>query len=161
MGNKSISSILRILLLVNIFILLPACQSANIINNISGSDVETDANPQLEKMAISPFNAVTRKITNLYAKNSLKDYIGDLDKNNLVIATQKAADTGQSQVFINQESGVKGKAEVIQSRTLSTQEAGKQDGVRECKTIRRTIILKDRREIIESVVLCKGLDGWG
>lgn len=161
MGNKSISSILRILLLVNIFILLPACQSANIINNISGSDVETDANPQLEKMAISPFNAVTRKITNLYAKNSLKDYIGDLDKNNLVIATQKAADTGQPQVFINQESGVKGKAEVIQSRTLSTQEAGKQDGVRECKTIRRTIILKDRREIIESVVLCKGLDGWG
>ena len=161
MGNKSISSILRILLLVNIFILLPACQSANIISNISGSDVEPDTNPQLEKMAISPFNAVTRKITNLYAKSSLKDYIGDLDKTNLVIATQKAADTGQPQVFTNQESGVKGKAEVIQSRTLSTQEAGKQDGVRECKTIRQTIILKDKREVIESVVLCKGLDKWG
>jgi len=134
---------------------------SNITNHI-GNNVEsdTDTAPQLGKIAISRFSAVTRKITNLYEKNSLEDYIGDLDKKNLVRAIQKAADTGQPQVFINQESGVKGKAEVIQSRTLSTQEAGKKDGVRECKTIRQTIILNDKREVIESVVLCKGLDGW-
>lgn len=167
MGNKSISSILKILLLINIFILLSACQTANIISNITNkigsnveSDTDTDADPQLGKIAISQFSAVTKKITNLYEKNSLKDYIGNQDKRNLVRIVQKAADTGQPQVFTNQESGVKGIAEVIQSRELSTQEAGKKDGVRECKTIRQTIILKDKREVIESVVLCKDLDEW-
>jgi len=162
MSNKSNPSILRILLWMNVFILLlSACQSTNIITNIGGSNVASDTIPQLEKKAIAPFNAITGKITNLYAKGSLKDYIGDLDKKNLAIAIQKAADTDQSQVFTNQDSGVKGKAEVIQSRILSTQEPDKQDGVRECKTIRQTIILKDKREVIESVVLCKGPDGWG
>jgi hypothetical protein len=160
MGNRSNPSILRILLWMNI-LLLSACQSTNIISNIGGSNVESDTNPQLEKRAVTPFDAITGKITNLYAKGSLKDYIGDLDKKNLSMAIQKAADTDQPQVFTNQDSGVKGKAEVIQSRTFSTQESGKQDGVRECKTIRQTIILKDKREVIESVVLCKGPDGWG
>ena len=165
MGNKSISSILKILLLINIFILLSACQTADIINNITNSirsnvESDTDTDPQLGKIAISKFSAVTRKITNLYEKNSLKDYIGDQDKKNLVRIIRAAADTGESQVFTNQESGVKGIAEVIQSRALSTQEAGKKDGVRECKTIRQTIILKDKREVIESVVLCKDLDEW-
>lgn len=160
MGNKYNPSILRILLWMNV-LLLSACQSTSIISNIGGSNVESDSNPQLEKMAIAPFNAITGKITNLYAKGSLKDYIGDIDKKNLSMAIQKAADTDQPQVFTNQDSGVKGKAEVIQSRTLSTQELGRQDGVRECKTIRQTIILKDKREVIESVVLCKGPDGWG
>jgi len=172
MGNIPISSILRILLLINISIFLSACQSANIISNIrnnvsnitnnieNNAESDTDTDPQLGKIAISRFSAVTRKITNLYEKSALKDYIGDLDKENLARAIQKAADTGQPQVFTNHESGVKGKAEVIQSTTLSTQEAGEQDGVRECKTIRQTIILKDKREVIESVVLCKDLDGW-
>ena len=167
MGNKSISSILRILLLVNIFILLSGCQTVDIINNITNkignnveSDTDTDTDPQLGKIAISKFSAVTRKITNLYEKNSLKDYIEDQDKKNLIRIIQAAADTGQSQVFTNKESGVKGTAEVIQSRELSTQEAGKKDGVRECKTIRQTIILKDKREVIESVMLCKDLDEW-
>jgi len=160
MDNKYNPSILRILLWMNV-LLLSACQSTSIISNIGGSNVESDTNPQLEKMAIAPFNAITGKIANLYAKGSLKDYIGDIDKKNLSMAIQKAADTDQPQVFTNQDSGVKGKAEVIQSRTLSTQELGRQDGVRECKTIRQTIILKDKREVIESVVLCKGPDGWG
>jgi len=160
MGNKYNPSILRILLWMNV-LLLSACQSTSIISNISGSNVESDTNPQLEKSAIAPFNAITGKITNLYAKGSLKDYIGNIDKKNLSMAIQKAADTDQPQVFTNQDSGVKGKAEVIQSRTLSTQEPGRQDGVRECKTIRQTIILKDKREVIESVILCKGPDGWG
>lgn len=159
MVNKSNPSILRILLWMNV-LLLSACQSTGIISNISGNNVESDTNPQLEKRAIAPFNAITGKITNLYAKGSLKDYIGNIDKKNLSMAIQKAADTDQPQVFTNQDSGVKGKAEVIQSRTLSTQEPDRQDGVRECKTIRQTIILKDKREVIESVVLCKNPDGW-
>jgi len=164
MCNKTNSSILKILLRMNIFILfLSACQSTNIISNIGGNDTESDTSPspQFGKKIISPFNAITGKVTNLYARGSLKDYIGDLDKKNLALAIQKAADTDQPQVFTNQYSGVKGKAEVIKSRTLSTQETGKEDGVRECKTIRQTIILRDKREIIESVVLCKGPDGWG
>lgn len=161
MGDNSNLSILGgILLLTNI--LLSACQSMDITSNISKSNVTPDTNTdtKLEKRAIAPFNAITGKITNLYAKGSLKDYIGDLDKKNLEIAIQNAADTDQPQIFTNQDSGINGKAEVIQSRTLSTQEPGKKDGIRECKTIRQTIVLMDKREVIESVVLCKGLDGW-
>ena len=153
---------LKILLWMNVFILfLSACQSTNIIGTIGGNNAESNASPQFEKRIIGPFNAITGKVTNLYAKGSLKDHIGDLDKKNLALAIQKAATTDQPQVFTNQDSGIKGKAEVIKSRTLSTQETGKQNGVRECKTIRQTIILKDKREVIESVVLCKGPDGWG
>jgi len=157
MCNEFITSILRLFLWINLAIYLSACQSVNINNNAAGSDI----NSQLDKKTIAPFNSITGRITNLYSKGSLKDYVGDLDKKNLAMVIQKAADTDQIQVFTNQESGVKGKAEVIQSRTLATQETGKQDGVRKCKTIRQTIILKDKREIIESVVLCKGPDGWG
>jgi hypothetical protein len=160
MDISSNSSILKKLLWINIFILLSACQATNIINNIGANDAESDADPKFETRAIAPFNAITGKLTNLYTKGSLEDYIGDLDKKNLAIATQDAADTGQPQAFTNQDSGVQGKAEVIQSRTLSTQESGKKDGIRECKTVRRTIILKDKREVIESVILCKGTDGW-
>lgn len=165
MDISSNSSILKKLLWINIFILLlSACQATNIINNIgendAESDTDTDTDTKLEKRVIAPFNAITGKLTNLYAKGSLEDYIGDLDKKNMAMATQDAADTGQPQAFTNQDSGVQGKAEVIQSRTLSTQESGKKDGIRECKTVRRTIILKDKREVIESVILCKGTDGW-
>lgn len=161
MDISSNLSILKNLLWINIFILLlSACQATNIINNIGANDAESDTDPKLEKRAIAPFNAITRKLTNLYAKDSLEDYIGELDKKNMAIATQDAADTGQPQAFTNQDSGVQGKAEVIQSRTLFTQESGKKDGIRECKTVRRTIILKDKREVIESVILCKGTDGW-
>ena len=52
MGNKSIFSILRILLLVNIFILLSACQTADIISNITnniGNNVESDTDPSTRK----------------------------------------------------------------------------------------------------------------
>ena len=67
MGNIPISSILRILLLVNISILLSACQSANIISNITNNvESDTDTDPQLGKIAISQFSAVTRKITNFF-----------------------------------------------------------------------------------------------
>ena len=155
MFNESITSILRVLLRINLIIYLSACQSANIINNGVSND-----NLQLDKRVIAPINSITGKVANMYTKESLKDYVGDLDKKSLAMAIQKAANTDQPHVFINQESGVKGKAEVIQSRTLATQETGKKDSVRKCKTIRQTIILKDKREIIESVVLCKGPDGW-
>ena len=158
MCNKFIPFILRLSLWINLAIYLSACQSVNIINNNAAG---FDNNSQLDKKTIAPLNSITGRITNLYSKGSLKDYVGDLDKKNLAMAIQKAADTDQTQVFTNQESGVKGKAEVIQSRTLATQETGEQDGVRKCKTIRQTIILKDKREVIESVVLCKGPDGWG
>ena len=163
MSNKSNLSELKTLLWINLFILfLTSCQLTNIISNSDENTFESDTNssPKLEKKVIAPFNAITGKIINLYVKGSLNDYIGDLDKKSLALAIQKAADTNQPQSFTNQGSGIKGNVEVIQSRTLSTQEIGKEDGSRECKTIRQTILLKDRREIIESIVLCKGPDGW-
>ncbi|MBL78698.1 MAG: hypothetical protein CMH70_01335 [Nitrosomonadaceae bacterium] len=153
--SKSRSTMLKILLLGNIF-LLSGCQS---IYGIKDGFI-SDAKPQFEKRLIMPFQSIKGRIINFFSKSSLEDYIGDIDKKKLALLIQKAADTGQTQMFTNQNSGVQAKVEVTHSKIIPTQEAGKQDTIRECKIIKQTIILKDKREVIESIQLCKNSNGW-
>tara|TARA_B100000686_G_C16802648_1_gene987309 strand:- start:2273 stop:2770 length:498 start_codon:yes stop_codon:yes gene_type:complete len=142
--------------LLGYMLLLSGCQSVNTIKN----GFISDAKPQFEKRVIVPFQGIKKKLVNYYSKNSLKDYIGGLDKKKLELIIQKAAKTGQTQIFTNQETGVQAKVEVTQSKKLPTQEIGKNDTTRECKIIKQTIILKDKREIIENIQLCKNSNGW-
>jgi len=149
-----------------IFIIsLSACQSISPVDgltgNVASSDAESQSGSQFEGSILdSMSDSIIGVFSDLYAKGAIVDYMGDVDKQNIIKATQKAADTGQLQIFTNPESGVQGKAEVVKSVTLPTQEEGKEDGVRECKTIRQTIVLKDGREITENVIICKGPDVW-
>ena len=149
-----------------IFIIsLSACQSISPVDSLTGnvasSDAESQSGSQFEGSILdSVSDSIIEVFSDLYARGAIVDYMGDVDKQNIIKATQKAADTGQLQIFTNPESGVQGKAEVVKSVTLPTQEEGKEDGVRECKTIRQTIVLKDGREITENVTTCKGPDGW-
>jgi hypothetical protein len=62
-------------------------------------------------------------------------------------ASQRAYETEQPQVFSNPDSGVTGKAEVVQ--------ATQQGDNRECKTIRQTVVLKDGKTVTEDVKSCK------
>ena len=150
------------LLGVNMLIIfLSSCQSMSAIGgsaNISSSaDIE---NQYKGGIASSMIDSIGRAFSGINAKSTIEDYIGYEDKQNIIKITRKAADTGKLQIFTNPNSGVQGKAEVVKSNMLPTQEEGKIDGMRECKTIRKSVVLKDKREITESVRTCKGPDGW-
>ena len=166
MYRISNSTKLRKLSLSIIFIIsFSACHSISFVDSFTGNVASSDAGSQSgSQFKGSILDSIPDSIigvfSDLYARGAIEDYIGDVDKQNIIKATQKAADTGQLQIFTNPNSGVQGKAEVVKSVILPTQEEGKADGTRECKTIRQTIMLKDRREITENVTTCKGPDGW-
>lgn len=126
-------------------------------NTSSSTDIE---NQYKGGIASSMIDSIGRVFSGINAKSTIEDYIGYEDKQNIIRITRKAADTGKLQIFTNPNSGVQGKAEVVKSNMLPTQEEGKIDGMRECKTIRKSVVLKDKREITESVRTCKGPDGW-
>lgn len=126
-------------------------------NTSSSTDIE---NQYKGGIASSMIDSIGRVFSGINAKSTIEDYIGYEDKQNIIKITRKAADTGKLQIFTNPNSGVQGKAEVVKSNMLPTQEEGKIDGMRECKTIRKSVVLKDKREITESVRTCKGPDGW-
>lgn len=162
MYEMSSPTILIKLLGVNILIIsLSACQLMSPFSNSTGNIASTDVGSQYEESIMEPmFYSINRIFSGVHKKGTIEDYIGDRDKQNIIEITRKAADTGQLQIFTNPVSGIKGKAEVVKSKVLPTLEEGKEGGVRECKTVRQTIVLKDRREITEKMTTCKGPDGW-
>ena len=150
------------LLGVNMLIIfLSSCQSMSAIGGSANTSSSTDIENQYKGgIASSMIDSIGRVFSGINAKSTIEDYIGYEDKQNIIKITRKAADTGKLQIFTNPNSGVQGKAEVVKSNMLPTQEEGKIDGIRECKTIRKSVVLKDKREITESVRTCKGPDGW-
>lgn len=150
------------LLGVNMLIIfLSSCQSMSAIGGSANTSSSTDIENQYKGgIASSMIDSIGRVFSGINAKSTIEDYIGYEDKQNIIKITRKAADTGKPQIFTNPNSGVQGKAEVVKSNMLPTQEEGKIDGMRECKTIRKSVVLKDKREITESVRTCKGPDGW-
>lgn len=150
------------LLGVNMLIIfLSSCQSMSAIGGSANTSSSTDIENQYKGgIASSMIDSIGRAFSGINAKSTIEDYIGYEDKQNIIKITRKAADTGKLQIFTNPNSGVQGKAEVVKSNMLPTQEEGKIDGIRECKTIRKSVVLKDKREITESVRTCKGPDGW-
>ena len=150
------------LLGVNMLIIfLSSCQSMSAIGGSANTNSSTDIENQYKGgIASSMIDSIGRAFSGINAKSTIEDYIGYEDKQNIIKITRKAADTGKLQIFTNPNSGVQGKAEVVKSNMLPTQEEGKIDGMRECKTIRKSVVLKDKREITESVRTCKGPDGW-
>ncbi len=150
------------LLGVNMLIIfLSSCQLMSAIGDSANISSSTDIENQYKGgIASSMIDSIGRVFSGINAKSTIEDYIGYEDKQNIIKITRKAADTGKLQIFTNPNSGVQGKAEVVKSNMLPTQEEGKIDGIRECKTIRKSVVLKDKREITESVRTCKGPDGW-
>lgn len=144
-----------------LIIFLSSCQSMSAIGGSANTSSSTDIENQYKGgIASSMIDSIGRVFSGINAKSTIEDYIGYEDKQNIIKITRKAADTGKLQIFTNPNSGVQGKAEVVKSNMLPTQEEGKIDGMRECKTIRKSVVLKDKREITESVRTCKGPDGW-
>jgi hypothetical protein len=131
------------------------------VSNSTGNIASTEVGSQYDESITDPlFDSINGIFSGIHAKGTIEDYIGDRDKQNIIEITHKAADTDQPQIFTNPVSGIKGKAEVVKSKVLPILEEGKENGVRECKTVRQTIVLKDSREITENMTTCKGPDGW-
>ncbi len=151
----------KLLSVVMVVIFLSSCQSMGTIDSSENKNSSIGIeNLYRESIVSSMFGSIDKTFSDINAKKTIEDYIGDEDRQNVIKITRKAADTGKLQVFTNPNSGVEGRAEVVKSSILPIQEAGKVDGVRECKTIRKSVVLKDKREITESVKTCKGPDGW-
>ena len=156
-GMYSLIVLIKLLGANILIISLSACQLISPVSNSTGNI----ASNQYEESITGPiFDSMNGIFSGIHAKSAIEDYIGDRDKQNIIEITRKAADTDQLQIFTNPVSGVNGKAEVVKSKVLPVLEEGKENGVRECKIVRQTIVLKDRREITENMTTCKGPDGW-
>ena len=83
--------------------------------------------------------AIARGVGGYYLGSSIGGYLGKDDKQKMAEASQRAYETEQPQTFSNAESGVNGKAEVVQ--------ASQQGDSRGCKTIRQTVVLKDGQTV--------------
>jgi surface antigen len=145
MDRLSISGIrLKQLLIVALLMLLSACQSAEtrraggVIGSIAGSIGGSYLGHYVGGTAGQIVGAIA---------GGIGGYLGKDDKQKMAEASQRAYETEQQQTFSNAESGVSGKAEVVQ--------ASQQGDSRECKTIRQTAVLKDGKTVKEDIKSCK------
>ena len=79
--------------------------------------------------------------------NSIGSVFSKEDKQKMAEASQRAYESEQPETFSNPNSGVSGKAEVVQAA-----QEGDSSG---CKTIRQTVVLKDGKTVTEDVKSCK------
>ena len=93
--------------------------------------------------------AIAGGVGGYYLGSSIGGYLGKDDKQKMAEASQRAYETEQPQTFSNAESGVNGKAEVVQ--------ASQQGDSSECKTIRQTVVLKDGKTVKEDIKSCKNV----
>lgn len=155
MGSLSISGIrLKRLLIVALVMLVSACQSAEtrraggLIGSIAGSIGGSYLGSYLGGGTAGRIvGAIAGGVGGYYLGATVGGYLGKDDKQKMAEASQRAYETEQPQIFSNAESGVNGKAEVVQ--------ASQQGDSRECKTIRQTIVLKDGKTVTEDVKSCK------
>ena len=154
MDSLSISGIrLKQLLIVALLMLLSACQSAEtrraggVIGSIAGSIGGSYLGHYVGGTAGQIVGAIAGGVGGYYLGSSIGGYLGKDDKQKMAEASQRAYETEQPQTFSNPDSGVNGKAEVVQ--------ASQQGDSSGCKTIRQTVVLKDGKTVTEDVKSCK------
>jgi surface antigen len=157
MGKVSLSSMrARWLIAVALIMLLPGCQTADtrrtggLIGSIAGSIGASYLSSYLGGgTAGRILGAVAGGVAGYYVGAEIGGVLGKDDKKKMADASQKAFETNQTQTFSNPDSGLVGKAEVVQSGPPTAQKN------KECKTIRQTVVLKDGKTVTEDVNSCK------
>lgn len=154
MDSLSISGMtLKRILIVALVMLLPACQSTEarraggLIGSIAGSIGGSYLGNYLGGTAGQIVGAIAGGVGGYYLGSTIGGYLGKEDKQKMAEASQRAYESEQPETFSNPNTGVSGKAEVVQA----TQE-GDSSG---CKTIRQTVVLKDGKTVTEDVKSCK------
>lgn len=151
MDQASISATwARRLLLLALVVVLSACQSTEtrraggLIGSIAGSIGGSYLGSYLGDTVGSILGAVIGGVGGYYLGSEIGSRLGKDDQRRMAETSQRAYETNQTQTFINPDSGVKGKAEVVEVA---------ED--RDCKTIRQTVVLKDGKTVTEDVKSCK------
>ena len=154
MESLSISGMtLKRVLIVALVVLLPACQSTEarraggLIGSIAGSIGGSYLGNYLGGTAGQIVGAIAGGVGGYYLGSTIGGYLGKEDKQKMAEASQRAYESEQPETFSNPNSGVSGKAEVVQ-----TAQEGDSSG---CKTIRQTVVLKDGKTVTEDVKSCK------
>jgi surface antigen len=156
MGNISLSGKrAKWLIAIALIVLLPGCQTADtrrtggLIGSIAGSIGASYLGSYLGGGTVGRIlGAVAGGVAGYYVGSEIGGVLGKDDKKKMADASQKAFETNQTQTFSNPDSGLVGKAEVVQSAGNGTEN-------KECKTIRQTVVLKDGKTVTEDVNSCK------
>jgi surface antigen len=156
MGNISLSGKrAKWLMAIALIALLPGCQTADtrrtggLIGSIAGSIGASYLGSYLGGGTVGRIlGAVAGGVAGYYVGSEIGGVLGKDDKKKMADASQKAFETNQTQTFSNPDSGLVGKAEVVQSAGNGTEN-------KECKTIRQTVVLKDGKTVTEDVNSCK------
>lgn len=157
MGKVSLSSMrAKWLIAVALIMLLPGCQTADtrrtggLIGSIAGSIGGSYLGSYLGGGTVGRIlGAVAGGVAGYYVGAEVGGVLGKDDRKKMADASQKAFETNQTQTFSNPDSGLVGKAEVVQSGPAVAQKN------KECKTIRQTVVLKDGKTVTEDVNSCK------
>ena len=157
MSNISLSSRrAKWLIAIALIVLLPGCQTADtrrtggLIGSIAGSIGASYLGSYLGGGTVGRIlGAVAGGVAGYYVGSEIGGVLGKDDKKKMADASQKAFETNQTQTFSNPDSGLVGKAEVVQSGPVTAQQN------KECKTIRQTVVLKDGKTVTEDVNSCK------
>ena len=144
------------LIAITLIVLLPGCQTADtrrtggLIGSIAGSIGASYLGSYLGGGTVGRIlGAVAGGVAGYYVGSEIGGVLGKDDKKKMADASQKAFETNQTQTFSNPDSGLVGKAEVVQSGPTPAQKN------KECKTIRQTVVLKDGKTVTEDVNSCK------
>ena len=156
MDNVSLSTRGKWLAVIALIVLLPGCQTADtrrtggLIGSIAGSIGASYLGRYLGGGVVgSIVTAIAGGIGGYYVGSAIGGVLGKDDTQRMADASQKAFETNQTQTFSSPDSGLAGRAEVVQSSPPTAQQN------KECKTIRQTVVLKDGKTVTEDVVSCK------
>jgi surface antigen len=141
----------RRLTVIALVMLLAACQSnetrrfGGVLGSVAGSIGGSYLGSYLGGgTAGRILGAVAGGVGGYYLGSTIGGHLGKDDQRRMAETSQQAYETNQTQTFTNQDSGVRGKAEIV----------GAAEG-RECKIIRQTVVLKDGKTVTEDVKSCK------
>jgi surface antigen len=129
MGKVSLSRMrAKWLIAVALIMLLPGCQTADtrrtggLIGSIAGSIGASYLGSYLGGGTVGRIlGAVAGGVAGYYVGAEIGGVLGKDDKKKMADASQKAFETNQTQIFSNPDSGLVGKAEVVQSGPITAQ----------------------------------------
>jgi outer membrane lipoprotein SlyB len=141
---------------------LAACDSLDkkTVGTVTGGVVGAVAGSQIGKGKGRVLATIVGAAAGAYVGSRIGDRLEERDKEKMSEATKKAAATDRAQSFVNDSSGVAGKAEVVETQTRDVQVAEQKVEQRECKTIKQTVMTKSGEQVTEDVITCKGPNGW-
>jgi outer membrane lipoprotein SlyB len=152
----------RSVLAISLVTLLVSCSSLDkrTIGTIGGGILGAAAGTQVGQGRGRILAVLAGAAAGAYVGSRIGSRLDERDRNKMAEATRTAAESGQTQAFRNDSTGLEGRAEVIDSQTRPIQVQGGKTEPRECRTVKQTIRTQGYPDLQDNVVTCKGPNGW-